>query len=316
LNDASKFADALPDSGLYPIRTVAEATGVNPVTLRAWERRYGLLKPKRTPKGHRLYSKDQIDTVRDVVRLLDQGMSISQVGAFLASEPANLKERANVHVRDDIWQKYQEHLLRAIDVFDAASLDGIFAETMALYPVDTVTERLTVPVLRILGSRWRDDPAGISTEHFFNAYLRNKLGARFHHAGQGQRGYRLVAACLPGEFHETGLLLFCLSASARGYQLVYLGANMPFLELPEVVRRSASDAVVLSAVARPRNRMVSEELPDLVRRLTVPLFVGGTFAVTHEKPIAASGANPIGIDIASALSTSDKALKNRPSDES
>ena len=70
-------------SGLYPIRTVAEITGINPVTLRAWERRYGLIKPQRTPKGHRLYSREHIAQLKRILELVDQGISIGQVKQIL-----------------------------------------------------------------------------------------------------------------------------------------------------------------------------------------------------------------------------------------
>ncbi|MEW8236866.1 MAG: MerR family transcriptional regulator, partial [Candidatus Thiodiazotropha taylori] len=66
-------------NGFYPIRKVSELTGINPVTLRAWERRYGLIKPERTPKGHRLYTDDHIHLIRQIMDFIDQGISIGQV---------------------------------------------------------------------------------------------------------------------------------------------------------------------------------------------------------------------------------------------
>ncbi|MES9930293.1 MAG: MerR family transcriptional regulator, partial [Candidatus Thiodiazotropha sp. 6PDIVS] len=71
-------------SGYYPIRKVAELTGINPVTLRAWERRYGLIKPERTPKGHRLYTDEHIQLIRRIIGLIDKGISIGQVRHMLA----------------------------------------------------------------------------------------------------------------------------------------------------------------------------------------------------------------------------------------
>lgn len=65
---------------LYPIRTVAKLTGVNAVTLRAWERRYGLIKPKRTRSGHRVYTDEHVELVRQILALLDSGISVGQVG--------------------------------------------------------------------------------------------------------------------------------------------------------------------------------------------------------------------------------------------
>ena len=77
-----------PDGELFPIRTIATLTGVNPITLRAWERRYGLINPVRTPKGHRLYARAHIDLIHRVLTLLDKGMAISQVQHALEGKSA------------------------------------------------------------------------------------------------------------------------------------------------------------------------------------------------------------------------------------
>ena len=294
---------ALPEDGLYPIRTVSAVTGVNPVTLRAWERRYNLLEPRRTPKGHRLYTREQIDTIRRVVELLDRGIAISQVKPLLASgEGSEAPEESAAPAQlPDIWGPLVRDLLSAVAAFDDDALDHLYGEVLSLYPVDTVTSKLTIPVLETLGARWKAEPAGIAEEHFLNAYLRNRLGARFHHLSKDRHGPRLVAACFPGEQHETGLLLFCLSAAARGYGIIYLGANMPLEELPEVAERTDAVAVILSATARPRPALLNEQLPDLVHQLRVPLFVGGRATCRHEKQIAAAGAFSVGTEIPDAI---------------
>ncbi|MGB7552045.1 MAG: MerR family transcriptional regulator, partial [Chromatiaceae bacterium] len=72
--------------GLYPIRTVSRLTGVPAVTLRAWERRHGILHPTRTDKGHRLYTEGDVDRVRQVVALLERGVAVGQAGSLLAPE--------------------------------------------------------------------------------------------------------------------------------------------------------------------------------------------------------------------------------------
>ena len=92
----------------------------------------------------------------------------------------------------------------------------------------------------------------MAEEHFFGFYLRNKLGARFHHRPQTQTGPRLMLACLPGDLHEIGLLLFALEACDHGFQTVLLGANMPLDELPAAVNKTKSEALVLSGVIEPQ----------------------------------------------------------------
>jgi len=304
VSDNNHKTPPLPENGLYPIRTVSAVTGVNSVTLRAWERRYGLLEPRRTPKGHRLYTRDQIDRIGQVVKLLDQGIAISQVKPLLEQlgEPRP-QAQAEKPPGKDIWQSYRQQLLEAIAGFDRPALDRLFDQVLSQHPADIVIQRLSVPVLQTLGARWKTSPAGIAEEHFFHAYLRNQIGARFHHLRTEAQGPLLVAACVAGEIHETGLLLFCLTAVAQGFRFIYLGANLPFEQLPTVVRRSGADAVVLSAVARQRGGVLTRLLPELVESLDVPLFCGGPAAAAGAKQIANSGAIPLDLDMNQALET-------------
>ena len=75
---------SLEQEQLFPIREVARLTGVNPVTLRAWEWRYGLIVPTRTESGHRLYSMTDIERVRSILGWIDRGVAVSKIGTLLA----------------------------------------------------------------------------------------------------------------------------------------------------------------------------------------------------------------------------------------
>ena len=292
----------LPAEGLFPIRTVCAVTGVNPVTLRAWERRHNLLHPTRTPKGHRLYSREQIDRIARITELLDQGMSISQVKPLLETRdnPAALDAKP-LATPQDPWNGYIERVFSAIERFDPAALDAVYTEAQSLHPVDELTHRLIVPVMERLGSCWKGSTDGIAQEHFLSAYLRNKIGARLHHLGVRGQGPTLVTACLPNEPHETGLLMFSLSALMQGYQVLYLGADMPLEQLPPVVERSEAAALVLSAHLRPRNGLLTERLPMLVESIRAPVFVGGPCSSAYAGRLQAAGAIPLGTDHADAL---------------
>lgn len=283
----------IPDDGLIPIRTLASLTGVNPVTLRAWERRYNLLQPARTPKGHRLYSMADVELIQQVLSLLESGMSIGQVRQVLQRQ-----QSAGSTTREpDIWGHYQERLLRAVEAFDEEALNDLYQEAHSLYPVDIVTLRLITPSLRTLGKRWKSDhPGGIAEEHFFSVFLRNKLGARLHHRGR-QRGPRLIAACLPGEQHEVGLLLFALAIAERHYRPVLLGANMPLNELPEVQKRIQGCGVVLSGSQEVNPLVLQRELPQLVQALDVPVMVGGGVVNVYGELLLRSGAVALGEDL-------------------
>jgi len=296
----------LPDQGLVPIRTVSSLTGVNSVTLRAWERRYDLIKPVRTPKGHRLYTMADVALIQQVVALLDNGMSIGQVRYVLDADAINPDPATSNESDADLWGHYQRRLLQAIAAFDDRVLNDLYTEILSLYPVDIVTSRLIVPLLRELGERWVQGTGSIAQEHFFSVFLRNKLGARFHHLNRAPQGPKLLAACLPDEQHEVGLLLFALAALDRDYSIVLLGSNTPLAELPAVVARAAVQAIVLAGSANTVT--ITEELQLLCQTIKIPVFIGGQVASRQTDVIHAAGAIPLEEDLGLALRQIDRML--------
>jgi DNA-binding transcriptional MerR regulator len=294
---------------LLPIRTVANLTGVNPVTLRAWERRYNLITPKRTPKGHRLYTEGDVDLIKQVLDLLDQGISISQVKPLLEQAPGQ-RAAAAVGELGEVWRSYQQRMLNAIESFDEYALDSVYNDALSLYPVDVVNQHLTAPLLRILGERWKEVDTGIAEEHFFSVYLRNKLGTRIHHINQRSSGPLLLLACLPGEFHELGLLFFALSSVNFGYRVLVLGANTPLEQLPGVLKKRACAAVILACSSRPSRGVLENELPELVSKARIPVFVGGKTAASHQKKIEAAGAICLAQTVSSGLKLVSQTLSS------
>lgn len=292
--------------GLFPIRTVSELTGVNSITLRAWENRYGLIEPVRKASGHRLYTQEHIDLINRVVGLLDRGMRIGQVKAEVLS--GSDSESGLVDEQHDNWRKYINSMIAGIIRFDEHVLERTYADALSHYPVRLVTEKLLSPVLKELGERWASGQGSVAEEHFFGFYLRNKLGARFHHRTQNQTGPKLLMACLPGDLHEIGLLLFALDASDHGFQTILLGANMPLDEFPDAVKKTASDALVLSGTIEPDNEVIRTSLPRLVKKLGVPVFMGGSVVASNFDDLKKSGALLIGADIDTGIKQIKKAL--------
>ncbi len=297
------------DNGLYPIRTVSALTGVNPITLRAWERRYRLITPERTPKGHRLYSKEDIELIHRITALLDQGIAISQVKPLLEQG----------HTRDinppdtmsaDIWSHYLDIMLNAVGNFDENRLDNIYNDALSLYPVDLVSSRLITPLLKTLGAHWKESDSGIAEEHFFGVYLRNKLGARIQHMNLRATGPRLLIACLPGEQHESGMLLFALAAIHRGFRTLILGANLPLGQIPAVMKKRPCDAITLSGFTRAGRDLLQKQLPDLVADVSVPVFIGGALCARYQQDIESAGAIPAGTEIHAGLETIANRLNN------
>jgi methanogenic corrinoid protein MtbC1 len=152
-----------------------------------------------------------------------------------------------------------------------------------------------------LGLRWETAAGSIAEEHFFAFYLRNKLGARFHHRARSETGPCLLLAGLPGEYHEIALLLFALSANGQGFRLLTLGANMPLEELAIVASRTQCDAIVLSGAIEPSNGTIGRDLPRLVNAVDIPVFVGGPASVFACDAINKSGAEALGQDMEHGL---------------
>jgi DNA-binding transcriptional MerR regulator len=304
---------SLPNQGLVPIRTVSSLTGVNSVTLRAWERRYDLIKPARTPKGHRLYTMADVEMIHQVVSLLNNGMSIGQVRQVLDNSKICFESTPEIQEGEglDFWQSHRHRLLQAVIVFDDGALNDIYNEMLSLYPVHIVAYRSIVPLLQELGERWAQGLGSIAEEHFFSVFLRNKLGARFHHLSRDHQGPKLLAAGLPGDQHEVGLLLFALAALDRDYSLVMLGPNTPLTELPPVIERAAIQAIVLSGSAETAPAVIEEELPALCQTVKIPVFLGGRVTDRYSVAIQVNGVIPLDADFGLALRRIDATLMSR-----
>ncbi len=286
-----------PQEKLYTIGTVSNLTGVGAITLRAWERRYGLIKPVRKESGHRLYTRHHIDQINRITALTQQGIRISQISPeMLESEPA--QETGGEGER---WKNYLNSMIAAIISFDEDRLEEIYNEALSLYSIGVVTRSLLTPLLIELGLRWASEQGSIAEEHFFAFYLRNKLGARYHHRSRGNQGPRLLLAGLPHEHHEIGLLVFALAAHEAGYRVIPLGANMPLAELAFVAKKKECAAILLSGAIEPSGPTLSKDLPALVRDSGMPVLIGGLSSIYACDAIRRAGAEALGRDIEHGL---------------
>lgn len=285
---------------LYTIGTVSRLTGVGSITLRAWERRYELIHPERKDSGHRLYTRKNIDQINRITALTDQGIRISQITPDMLED--EVADNETEESAGDHWNEYLQNMIEAIVVFDERRLEDVYNEALSLYPIGVVTRLLIKPLLIELGLRWEANEQGVAEEHFFAFYLRNKLGARFHHRPRKDGGPQLLLAGLPGEYHEIALLLFALAANEQGFQLLTLGANMPLIELARVAEQAMPDAVVLSGAIQPSETVLNEDLPEFVKAVSMPVFVGGRASVFAAEAINKSGAVILGQDMELGLS--------------
>ncbi|WP_277589580.1 MerR family transcriptional regulator [Pseudomonas chlororaphis] len=179
-------SDGAHEQSWLPIREVTRQTGVNAVTLRAWERRYGLIVPQRTAKGHRLFSNEHVQRILKILTWLDRGVAVSQVKHLLDAEPAPSEPAQND------WHLQRQRLIQAISQLAERQVDESFNQAMALYPPRTLCEHLLLPLLGELEQRWQGRFGMRMERVFFHSWLRSKFAVRVYHNNRHLQGAPLL----------------------------------------------------------------------------------------------------------------------------
>jgi DNA-binding transcriptional MerR regulator len=255
---------------LLRIGELSRRTGVRADTLRAWERRYGLLAPARSDGGFRLYSGEDEQRVRAMRRLLDSGLSASEAARLAASgaPPSPSADPA-------LPGAPQRRLREALERFDEAEATAVLDDAIAALSVDAFASRVVLPVLREVGDRWERGETSVGQEHFGTNVVRGRLTSIARNWGAGS-GPLAILACPPGELHDVGLLVFGLVLRARGWRIAYLGPDTPIASIQEAARRLHPRAVVLAALSKERLSAVADEIALLSDE--VPVLVAGAGA--------------------------------------
>ena len=230
----------------YPLRAAARLTGLSPEVLRAWERRYGVVEPVRTPGGTRRYSAADLERLRLVKAAVDAGHRIGQVARLDAEE---LKRRAAVP--GEPAGDRLEAVLSALDQLEAARVHRLLSlQLSALGPVHFARE-FALPLLREVGERWSRGEMSIASEHLATGVLSALLGAALLPTAASQLGPRILLATPSGERHELGLQMVALTALGAGADPIYLGAELPVEDLLSAAESAGASAVALSVVTLP-----------------------------------------------------------------
>ncbi|QCI14647.1 MerR family transcriptional regulator [Pseudomonas putida] len=264
----------MPSEPLLPIGELARRTGVNPVTLRAWERRYGLLKPTRTAKGHRLYSQAQVERVEAVLAWLARGASVGQVRELLdrPAEEAPLGD----------WAVRQQQIIESIASLAQRALDQQFNQVMALYPATTLCERLLLPLQQALELRWHTFFNAQLEQVFFHTWLRSKLGARVYHDNQALHGCAVLLAEDSERPSDPSLWLYAWLLSSNGIAVEVLERPVGGAQLERAVAALQPRAVLLHLGPR----IDAKALQRTLAALEVPTLAGGACLPLHEAQLA------------------------------
>ncbi|KAG1652880.1 HTH-type transcriptional repressor BluR [Nymphon striatum] len=328
------------EEGFYPIRTVSEVTGVNAITLRAWERRYGLFKPQRTPKGHRLYSQQDILRIQQVLQLLEKGVAIGRVSSALknetkledladmtrqsdanktldkSSDDSIQKDQLKKAPSEDQWEIYKEQLMSAVNTFDLEKLERLHHEIFSLYPLEITSRSLLRPVIAELRSQAEQLQSLSGSYHFYWQFLQQRIGGLFLKSTLQNRGKRILLLAYGDTKANVELMLFGLPLLTHGYRVVLLGSDIPFDAIPMTLSRAESDALILYAASSdsinkssPSTDMIAS-IKTVADSLKIPVFIAGEHNEAEVKELEECNLVLLDDSAANHLKVIDQALSN------
>jgi DNA-binding transcriptional MerR regulator len=262
----------------YPLGTAARLTGLSPERIRAWERRYGVVEPLRTPGGTRRYRAADLERLRLVKAAVDAGHRISQVARL---DPAELERRAAGSQEPSTG--HLDEILAALERLDGAEAHRLLSIQLSALGPARFARECAVPLVREIGERWAADRLPIASEHLATGVLRSLLGCALQPPAASLLGPRIVFATPTGERHELGLQMAALTALGAGANPIYLGAELPVEELLASVERGGAAALALSLVTLPLDR-AAQEVRAIRSGLAdaVHLWLGGAAASALE----------------------------------
>ncbi|MGN2433710.1 MerR family transcriptional regulator [Pseudomonas syringae] len=288
MNEVETATDPEVPGDWLPIREVARQTGVNAVTLRAWERRYGLIVPHRTAKGHRLYSEEHVQRVMKILTWLNRGVSVSQVKNLIDDNRADALPPTND------WDALRQTLLAAIGELAERRVDDVFNQAMALYPPRTLCEQLLLPLLAELEQRWQGKFGAQLERTFFYSWLRSKFGARIYHNNRQLSGSPLLLvnqSDLPLEPH---LWLAAWLVSSADCPVEVFDWPLPVGELALAAEYLKPRGILLYS----SKALNIAQLPRLLANITCPVVLGGPTVQIHKADLLVQASEIAGLTLA------------------
>lgn len=278
----------------YPIRAAARMTGISVDSIRAWERRYSAIKPKRE-KGGRLYSESDIIRLKLLKRAVDHGHSIGQIAGLDNQNLERLPLRKHGDVTDVPGVERSDSLkeIRAvmafIDEYDAINADRVVGKLASLLTPREFVHGAVIPLMNHVGEAWREGRLSVAKEHMISSIMRNILGTLVRLHAKESNKIKILFATPPNELHEFGILVSGMLTVAGGLSLVYLGPNLPESEVVRAAKKTKPKAVVMSIVADgnvERERTTSlvkirQQLPDAIE-----MVVGGKISQHMHQTLA------------------------------
>ncbi len=289
------------EAATFNLGAVVQETGINPDTLRAWERRYGLPQPDRSEGGHRLYSQQDIRTVKWLLERQEEGIRIGRAVELwqemkrAGKDPFQekpLQEDEGPAYDDlspgeedagsqDVLDRMRMAWLEAALSYSEEKANHIFNDALARFSVERATHEILLKGLREVGEGWYRGDISVQSEHFTSALAVRRIQALITGSPPPWRSEQIIVACSPSEQHDFAPLLITLYLRREGYPVIYLGADVPYRELEDVVLGLSADLIILSAQTLGPAAALSRAAETLIES-NVPVAYGGW--IFHQLP--------------------------------
>jgi methanogenic corrinoid protein MtbC1 len=271
--------------------------------LRAWERRYSVVTPVRSEGRQRLYSDTDVERLRLLRRLTRQGHGIGHLAKLPLDELERIAREGEVPNENgrgdsagrDQATEFRSAALRAAQCLAASELQAVLERAAGSLGVPTFLEQVAAPSIREIGHGWREGSITVGQEHLATTVFRRVLGWIIDTFQVDEPAARLVVATPPRQVHELGALLAAAAAATEGWDVIYLGADLPVAEILTAARQVGASGVALSVVLPTDDPALLEGLSEIRRGLApeVHLFLGGAAVSEQPERFRAVGARVI-----------------------
>ncbi|NUN15398.1 MAG: MerR family transcriptional regulator [Myxococcales bacterium] len=248
--------------GLYPMRAVTKLTGLNPDTIRVWERRYEAVAPDRTSGNARRYSSVQVRRLVMLREAVHRGHSIGDVARLNNSVLEALLTTVDTwdtysqeghDISSGMFVQLAEEYLSAIARFDAPRAALILNRAASLLDPLDFALRVVRPVLCEVGERWHRGEMNVTQEHLVSVQMKSLLLPLMRFAISTTNAPRALFATPQGHTHEFGIMIAAVIAGGRGYGTTYIGPDIPVDDLFVAAELFRTDVVILSIVSTMSN---------------------------------------------------------------
>jgi methanogenic corrinoid protein MtbC1 len=209
--------------------------GIQPGTLRAWERRYQILNPVRNESGHRLYTEEDLRKLKWLTEKVSGGFTISQAVSLLETESSTVgtfEEEGEV----DSPQKIRDELLTMLLSFEEGKAQDLINHAFSLYSVEKVVIDILGSLLVTVGDMWEKGQITSAHEHYTTQLLKTRISMIFYSLPSNGLLPKAIAVCGPNETHEVGLLIFTLFLRRKGFEVIYLGSSIEDKDVELIVK--------------------------------------------------------------------------------